>query len=156
MVILSQNSLGLTGAEGGGALSSQAQLQGSSWGVTGLTSWPTSNPLPSHMYRAYLLGEGDRGAYGVELAEPVGEMMTIGICLLGGVGGLLSGMTGAVDSETISSSFPMRLWIRIGRCGTGDDSWLLLERDAITGGGIYNLGEGDRLHWSLVSPAMYC
>ncbi len=36
--------------------------------------------------QAYSPGEGDQGAYGVESAEPVGEMMTIGMCLLGGVG----------------------------------------------------------------------
>ncbi len=89
MVILSQDSLGLTGAEGGGALSFQARLWGSSWEVIGLTLWPTSNPLPSHMYQAYSPGEGDQGAYGVESAEPVEEMMTIGVHLLGGVGGLL-------------------------------------------------------------------
>ncbi len=39
--------------------------------------------------------------------------------LLGGVGGLLSRMTGVVDSETISSLFPTRLWIRIGHHSMG-------------------------------------
>ncbi len=84
-------------------------------------SWPTLNPLLSLMKRAYLPGEGDQGGYGVESAEPVGERTMIGMHLLGGVGGLFSGMTGEVDSETISclSSFLMRLWIGIGHCSMG-------------------------------------
>ncbi len=75
--------------------------------------WPTLNPLPSRMYWAYLPGEGDRGAYGVESAELVGERMMIGVHLLGGVGGLLSRRMGAVNSETTSSLSLTRLWIGI-------------------------------------------
>ncbi len=84
-------------------------------------SQPTSNSLPSHMYRAYSPGEGDQGAYGVESAELVGEMTMIGVRLLGGVGGLLSGMTGEVDSEMTSllSSTLMRSLIGIGCCSMG-------------------------------------
>ncbi len=37
-------------------------------------------------------------------AEVVGEMMMIGVHLLGGVGGLGSGMTGEIDSEILPSS----------------------------------------------------
>ncbi len=46
----------------------------------------------------------------------------IGMHLLGGVGDLLSRMTGAVDSEMSSSCcllFLAKLWIRIGQHGMG-------------------------------------
>ncbi len=47
--------------------------------------------------------------------------MMIGMCLLGGVGGLLSGMTGEVSSGKISppSSSLRKRSIGIGCCGMG-------------------------------------
>ncbi len=68
-------------------------------------SWPMSNPPMCMANRAYVLGEGVQGTYGDgELADVVGEMMMIGVCLLGGVGGLFSGMMGETSSERISPS----------------------------------------------------
>ncbi len=66
-------------------------------------------------------GEGDRGIYGAESAEPVGEMMMIGVRLLGGVGGLLSGMIEVVVSVVTSlpSCSLRRLLIGIGHHGMG-------------------------------------
>ncbi len=52
----------------------------------------------------YSLGVGDREAYGGSSAEVVGETTMIGVRLLGGVGGLGSGMTGEIDSGTPPSS----------------------------------------------------
>ncbi len=49
----------------------------------------------------------------------MGEMTMIGMHLPGGVGGLLSRMTGETDSEMISSSSPMRLSIGISHHGMG-------------------------------------
>ncbi len=68
-----------------------------------------------------MLGEGVQGTYGVESAELVGVMMTIGVRLLGGVGGLLSRMTGEVSSERTSPpSWSLRKsLIGIGRRGMG-------------------------------------
>ncbi len=59
--------------------------------------------------------------YGGSSAEVVGEMTMIGVHLLGGVGGLLSGMTGEIDLE-MSSCDPailVKSSSRIGRRGMG-------------------------------------
>ncbi len=86
----------------------------------GLVSWTTSNPLCSANW-AYSPGEGDQGAYGVELAEPVEEMMMIGVCLLEGVGGLPSRTMEVVVSVVTSllSCSPRRSLIRISCCSMG-------------------------------------
>ncbi len=54
-----------------------------------------------------------------------GEMMMIGVCLLGGVGGFLSGMTGEIDSGTSSSDLVTlaKSSIRIGQRGMGAMIW---------------------------------
>ncbi len=59
--------------------------------------------------------------YGGSLAEAVGETMMIGMRLLGGVGGLLSGMMGEIDSGTPSSdpATLMKSSSRISQRGTG-------------------------------------
>ncbi len=67
----------------------------------------------------YSPGEGDRGAYGAESAELVGERMMISVRLLGGVGGLPSWMTGEVDSEVTSSMSPTRLLTGISHHSMG-------------------------------------
>ena len=64
-------------------------------------------------------GEGDQGAYGADSVELVGVRMMIGVHLLGGVGGLLSGMMGEVDSAVTSSDSLMMLLSEIGHCGMG-------------------------------------
>ncbi len=84
-------------------------------------SRPTSNPPVHSANRAYVPGEGVRGTYGVELAELVVERAMIGMHLRGGVGGLLSRMTGVVSSEGTSPppSFLRKSSIGIGLCGMG-------------------------------------
>ncbi len=90
-------------------------------GAMGLVSRPTSNPPVCAVNQAYVLGEGDQGIYRVESGEPVGERMMTGMRLRGGVGGLLSGMTGEVSSERISppSYSLMKSSIGIGQRGMG-------------------------------------
>ncbi len=87
----------------------------------GLMSWPTLNLPMKLANQVYVLGEGDRGAYGVGSGESVGVRMMIGVRLLGGVGGLLSRMTGETSSERISppSCSLVRWPIGIGCCGMG-------------------------------------
>ncbi len=49
-------------------------------------------------------------------------MMMIGVCLLGGVGGLFSGMTGEINSESLLSSTLASLaksLTGISQCGRG-------------------------------------
>ncbi len=63
-----------------------------------------------------------RGNWGILGRDGGGEMTTIGVHLLGGVGGLASGMTGETDSETLPSLDPAILlnsWSGIGRYGKG-------------------------------------
>ncbi len=87
----------------------------------GLVSWPTSNPPVCAVNWVYVLGEGVRGTYGVVSGELVGVRMMTGVCLLGGVGGLLSGMMGEVSSERISlpSCSLRKSSIGIGQRGMG-------------------------------------
>ncbi len=86
----------------------------------GLVSQPTSNPLLCVANQVYVLGEGVQGTYGVVSGEPVGVRMMTGVHLLGGVGGLLSRMTGEVSSERISPPSSLRKsLIGIGQCGMG-------------------------------------
>ncbi len=71
---------------------------------------------------AYSPGVGDRGAYGGSSVEVVGETMMIGVHLLGGVGGLGSGMMGEIDSGTPPSSdlaILLNLSSGISQCGKG-------------------------------------
>ncbi len=90
-------------------------------GATGLMSQPTLNLPINSANRAYVLGEGDRGTYGGELGEGVGERMMIGVCLPGGIVVLLSRITGETSSERISppSCSLAKQSIRIGRCCMG-------------------------------------
>ncbi len=90
-------------------------------GAMGQMSQPMSNPLTKAANRAYMPGEGVRETYGGESAVVVGEITMIGVRLLGGVGGLLSRMTGETSSERISPSLCSRVKrsIGIGRHGMG-------------------------------------
>ncbi len=86
----------------------------------GLVSQPTLCPQLSLAYRVYVLGEGVRGAYGAVSGEPVGVRMMTGMHLQGGVGGLLSGMTGEASSVKTSPPSSLRKsLIGIGRRGMG-------------------------------------